>query len=329
MKLLGLRVCDHDSNISYFDGEQVHYVKTERLYRKKHHAYENLYEWEQDIKKIWGVNIKEIDQIGIVLDPWHYGLPPDPISIFPHIDYSLPLDTPPVLKVDHHYAHTLDYWPYQTKTPDISIVIDGWGDFNIAWSIFKDDKIIDQGLLDQCGSLGLEMAEVGVELGLKGHDVDYAGKIMGLQSYGSIDYKFLDSLKEYDMSSIKQLFNIDLWYKYSKNPILAKVTLANWVRTIHFRAGEILVDFFSKYCLPTDTILYTGGVAQNVVWNYTLKKKFPNLIVSPHCSDEGLSLGIIEYLRRINGLPKFKSIDFPYIGYQKSQNLDKQLKQVI
>ena len=43
--------------------------------------------------------------------------------------------------------------------------------------------------------------------------------------------------------------------------------------------------------------------------------KFPNLIISPHCGDEGLSLGIIEYLRKINNLPRFKPIDFPYIGH--------------
>ena len=38
MKLLGLRVCEHDSNFSYFDGEQLHYLKTERKYKIKHHS---------------------------------------------------------------------------------------------------------------------------------------------------------------------------------------------------------------------------------------------------------------------------------------------------
>lgn len=329
MKLLGLRVCDHDSNISYFDGEQVHYIKTERIYREKHDAYGNLYEWEQDIKTIWGVNVKEIDQIGIVLDPWRYGLPPDPTSIFPHINYSLPLNTPPILKVDHHYAHTLSYWPLQTQTPKISIVVDGFGDYNIAWSVFKDDNIIDQGFIDQNGSIGIEMNKVGAILGLQGHNLDYAGKVMGLQTYGRIDYKFLNSLKGYNMSNIDQLFNIDLWYAHVKDPLLSKLTLINWVHTIHFRVGEILIDFFSKYCLPTDTISYTGGVAQNVLWNSKLKNKFPNLVISPHCGDEGLSLGIVEYLRRINNLPKFNPINFPYIQYQKTQNLDEHIKRTI
>ena len=34
-RLLGLRLCEHDSNISYFDGYKVHYLKSERLYNIK------------------------------------------------------------------------------------------------------------------------------------------------------------------------------------------------------------------------------------------------------------------------------------------------------
>ena len=43
MKLLGLRLCEHDSNISYFDGSSLHYYKSEidclvvgdKIYNKK------------------------------------------------------------------------------------------------------------------------------------------------------------------------------------------------------------------------------------------------------------------------------------------------------
>jgi carbamoyltransferase len=325
MKLLGLRLCEHDSNISYYDGEQVHYIKTERLRKEKHHAYKNLYEWETDIKKIWNITSKDIDQIGIVLDPWHHGLPPDPPSIFPHINYSLPPNNTPILKVDHHYAHSLSTWPILDSKPDVSIVIDGFGDFNIAWTVFKNNKIINQGFVDQNGSLGLEMSELGDILGLQGNGLDHAGKVMGLQTYGKIDYKFLSLIQSYDMQSIDKLFNIELWFNYQKDPLLSKLTLLDWIHTLHFRVGEILVDFFSKYCSPNDVISYTGGVAQNVIWNSKIKNKFPNLVIAPHCNDEGLSLGIIEYLRYINKLPKFKSINFPYIGYQKEQNLLKNI----
>lgn len=315
MKLLGLRLCEHDSNISFFDGNIVHYAKTERLRKEKHHAYKNLYEWESDVKKIWGLNVKDLDQIGIVLDPWFYGLPPDPPSIFPHIDYFLPFQNISVLKVDHHYAHSLSHWPLFNKNIDNHVVIDGFGDCNISWTIFKNNQVINQGFVDTNGSIGVEMATLGNFFNLKGYGQDHAGKIMGLQSYGKIDYNFLNSLKNINMFNIKEIFNVELWKKYKKDPVLIDLTLLDWVHTIHFRIGEILLEFFQKYFDKNDIISYTGGVAQNVIWNTKLKKYFSNLVTVPHCSDEGLSLGIIEHLRRINNLPKFKPIGFPYIGH--------------
>ena len=330
MKLLGLRLCVHDSNISYFDGEQIHYVKTERLYQEKHHAYKNLYEWESDIQKIWGISSLDIDQIGIVLDPWEYGFPPDPPFSFPHIKYALPFQNNSILKIDHHYAHSLSHWPFFNQEINNAIVIDGFGDYNISWTVFKNNKIIDQGFVDQNGSIGIEMSMLGINIfKIKGEGHDIAGKVMGLQSYGNIDYNFLDFLKNINMSNIEQVFNVELWKKYKKDPLLTNLTLLDWVHTVHFKVGEILLEFFQKYFKKDDFISYTGGVAQNVIWNTKLKKHFPNLITVPHCNDEGLSLGVIEYLRRINNLPKFKSINFPYIGYQKEQNLHEQTRRAI
>ena len=70
MKLLGLRLCEHDSNMSYFDGKKVYYFKSERKYNIKHHAYNDLITWVDEIKKIWNLDLKDLDDICIVLDPW-------------------------------------------------------------------------------------------------------------------------------------------------------------------------------------------------------------------------------------------------------------------
>ena len=42
MKLLAFRVCEHDSNFSFYDGKELKYFKSERLTKIKHHAYDNL-----------------------------------------------------------------------------------------------------------------------------------------------------------------------------------------------------------------------------------------------------------------------------------------------
>lgn len=331
MKLLGLRLCEHDSNISYYDGKRVYYAKTERLRQEKHHGYNNLHEWERDIKKLWGITPKEIDQIGIVLDPWHHNLPKDPSNIFPHISYPIFSKKTQILKIDHHYAHALSYWPLTTKSPDVSIVIDGFGDFNIAWTVFKNNQIIDQGFVDQNGSLGMEMCRAGYFLQINSNKYDVAGKLMGLQSYGNLDKEFLESLNLFSLLNIKSLFNFKLWVKHKKDPLLAQLTSLDWINTIHYKIGQILINFFSKYCNTYDTISYSGGVAQNVIWNTLLKQKFPNLIIPPHSNDEGLSLGILEYLRKINNLPQLSLPSFPYSQTDQSPSFlpsSQTLKQV-
>ena len=73
--------------------------------------------------------------------------------------------------------------------------------------------------------------------------------------------------------------------------------------------------------------MYSGGVAQNTVYNDCFSKQF-DLIIPPHCYDGGLSLGCIKLLSEI--LEKEVSIDaFPFchsdddLGYASNQIIDK------
>lgn len=67
MKFLGLRLEDHDSNITYTDGTKVRYCATERLFGIKHHGYDNTWQW-QDVLDSWGVSAEELDALAIVSD---------------------------------------------------------------------------------------------------------------------------------------------------------------------------------------------------------------------------------------------------------------------
>ena len=60
MKFLGLRLCEHDSNVTYTDGTTVKYYKPERDYQVKHFGYKDLSGWTKIIKK-WGIDPKEIE----------------------------------------------------------------------------------------------------------------------------------------------------------------------------------------------------------------------------------------------------------------------------
>ena len=115
MKLLGLRLCEHDSNISYFDGTKLHYYKSERDYQIKHHGYNDLVTWRDDIQRIFGVKPNEIDDIAIVIDPWQHNFPTDNEEFFPAIDYPLFKADCPVQRINHHYAHALSCFPVNNK----------------------------------------------------------------------------------------------------------------------------------------------------------------------------------------------------------------------
>ena len=104
-KLLGLRLCEHDSNFSLYDGEKVSYLKTERLYKQKHHAYNNLFEWQTDLEEKFNIKSSEIDEIAIVVDPWIYNLPLDNEEFYPATDLKhLPIESK-VCRINHHLGH--------------------------------------------------------------------------------------------------------------------------------------------------------------------------------------------------------------------------------
>ena len=322
MKILALSLAYHDSNFCYFDGNRLHYHKLERTTQIKRFAYDNLWEWSYEIKKLWNVNLNEIDEIVLNYDAGQEikNMPAeikqvfegskaatvleDQYNPFPHFQGT-------VWYIGHHYAHSLSTWMLQ-ESADVSIVIDGIGDGR-PWSIFKNDKQIDCGS-QSSGSIGLQMIQAGSELGIQHSSVnDIAGKLMGFQSYGTIDQTYLKQLDNLSIHDINEIFSINRWINYKKDHLVAKFTALDWISTVHHKIGNVLIEFFKNYASPDDIISYTGGVAQNVIWNTELKRHFKNLIIPPHCADEGLSLGAIEWLRRKNNLPKFKIDNFPYI----------------
>ena len=115
MKFLGLRLCDHDSNITYTNGTKVKYYNSERDYQIKHHGFGDLNQWFHVIKK-WKINPEEIDAIAITIDAFTnkkiefdekilYG--EIEIPIFRVLGFNCP-----IFRVDHHYAHYLSSWMF-------------------------------------------------------------------------------------------------------------------------------------------------------------------------------------------------------------------------
>jgi carbamoyltransferase len=297
MKFIGLRVEDHDSNITYTDGTKVKYLSTERYFHIKHHGLDNTWQW-QDLTDELGVHINEVDALCIVSDQVTF----DEGELYREIDIGLPCKT---FAIDHHWAHVLSQWP--VGIPYTNYVFDGYGSNERSHSLFLGDKLELSHSVNIAGSIGIEMAKVGATLGLADvtpHGLDLAGKIMGLAAYGIIDTEYMKFLNQFPISRVKDIWNYDQWTrKWDDNFDI------NWLRTVHEVTANKLAEYVGN---GDDRVGYTGGVALNCVFNGRITQTGQDITTIPHANDCGLSLGAVEFLRQHFHADEFDATGFPF-----------------
>lgn len=328
-KLLSIflaRYTEHDANISYYDGKKIHYLHLGRITRIKHYHFSKncsilhtLKNVEKLIKYKWNISLKDLDSFTIC----------DTLKDNEILEVNTEYKNAFVQKADpnktHHYYHALSIDMF--RKADITIIIDGRGD-DVWWSVFENNIQVGKGnIYESGGSIGTGLQILASSFSIKGHPQDLAGKMMGLQSYGSLNEDYSQILRDkysYERIGKKSEKRIpekvlrdsgyDL-FKMEESNIKKRLDLA---KTIHTRAGELVLDIFSKYAKKTQLINYAGGVAHNVIWNTELKKKYPNLEILPHCGDDGISLGGLELLRNRYNLDRFFISKFPFIQDDES-----------
>lgn len=309
MKLLGVKIGDHDSNLSYYDGHKVYYHKSERYHQLKHLGLTDLYYWVDVIAK-WGVDVSDLDAICLSIDPelipnFHF----DPTKTFEQIPNSIFENIHcPIFRLDHHLSHALSIWPIADFDKlKYHFVFDGDGDFNRSYTIFKGYDILETKSTDECESFGKVLEDLATLNAIKGHVLDLSGKAMGLKSYGKVNKSYLELFDDGEITDLKYVFDPNLWSAISadNNPL-------DFLATIHAFAENKFVEFFSKFVSTYDFFSYSGGVAQNSVINGKLQAVFPNMVIPPHSTDDGLSLGCLEFLRRHYNLEPMSAEGFPY-----------------
>lgn len=326
MKLLALALVAHDANAAYFDGSEVRYVKFERPKQEKRFRFESLPDWRLETEAVLGVNVNEVDAIAVTFDP--SALPPViarriGVDAFTRLatgqsvaealapEVCAYLQAPAACWLSHHYCHALSGWMIEPDTVALRVVVDGVGDGR-PWSVYRNDHLIAAGHIGN-GSIGWGMREAGKLLGVKAaHFNDIAGKVMGLQAYGRLDMGYLEQTRAIAFERLGDLWSPEGWARWKGDPTIARLSLLDWIATVHARSAQWLLELFRRHGDFAEPIAYSGGVAQNVVWNSALHDRFPNLFIAPHCSDEGLSLGALEWLRRRHALPRFDLSGFPF-----------------
>jgi carbamoyltransferase len=315
MRFLAIASNGHDSAIAMYDNGNVRYHKFEREFNIKHFIINEIEIIEDHAERIFGVPVADYDAVGLV-----------PLNIYPIRGKGTPYDgieeygyslkylqkiNPNSFMIDHHHAHALSGWMIN-DSPDVQITIDAVGG-DASWTVWRNGNLVHRHLFEN-GSIGQEINELAKSVGVKAmHDVDLAGKLMGLQSYGDINYDFLNFLRENTtIDSFTGMSDARHWETYFMDHFAYFNKPLDWIATVHQRLGELVLDIFEKYAKPEDSIIYAGGVAQNVIWNTALKRLYPKLDVIPHSGDEGQALGAIEWLRIKYDQPVGTIENFPY-----------------
>ncbi len=328
MKLLALRLCAHDSNVTYFDGEKLRYKCHERDFQVKHFGFEGIYGWVRILEE-WDISPNEIDAIGIVMDTHiHNEVYCEPEKIEENIEIPIFRDLGficPIHRIDHHYAHSLSFWPLGIE-PNLHFVLDGFGDDWMYRSVWRDNKLIDSSKSNgqsiyTSSSLGFILTRVGALLQMQGNYLDQAGKIMALKAFGSLGHPEVPYVE--DIDEINKLWDFDVLESHIED----QQYVVDYIATAHERTEEVYLRHFRQFVQEGDIIGYSGGIAQNTIINKVLKDNFPSLVIPPHANDQGLSLGVIEYLRRYYNLDKFDKSGFPF--WQEDESVLRPSKETI
>lgn len=310
MILLGVKIGDHSSNVSVVVDGKVRYHKSERKYKLKHLGLTDYNFWVNVIKD-WGIAPEQITAAAIVIDPELTSFPfskTDSYEKIPHEYLPGICLTCPVFRIDHHFAHSLSCWTDPEYYPGMpALVFDGDGDFNRSYSVFKNNTLVETATTDKVESFGAVLEDAAILAAIKGHKLDLAGKAMGLKSYGSVSYDYLELFSDHSLFDISQLTNINLWNAITNNRLPI-----DYLATLHAFAEQTFPRAFSNFVSKTLRFSYSGGVAQSSVLNGILQEQFPNMIIPPHCTDDGLSLGCVEWLRQHYYLPKLQIESFPF-----------------
>ena len=327
MKLLGFYIGGHDSNVSLSDSNgKVRYFKLERIIQSKHKK--GSLDW---IKKICEENQFYPDYVcfsdgnrngfGIcdVGELWQECVP---FSIFPSAK---------TYCIDHHYAHILSAFPVVNKKIDFGVCVDGRGDYQAKCSVIENPFNINKCKMvfsSKEDAYCLMFNKIGELMHLSGGELDYAGKIMGAHAYGNVDNEYIMLLDEYAREhGVTNTLNMD--YKGVKIEILCKKKnkdFYDWLASYHSWIGRCIYNLIKKNVKENSSLVYSGGGAQNTVYNSFLSNYF-NMSIPPHCYDGGLSLGCIKFLGETLGIDLLVE-EFPFchdddnLGYASESTIN-------
>ena len=308
MKLVGLGLTMHDSSIAAYKDGKFLYRKAERQFNSKH-AFGGM-KWAQNVLKEWDMQDAVIAQAG-----WLKGR-----------DVNQVVNNQNIL--DHHYAHTMSCTDKHEKhyvadalslgPADNSreqeaysgMIIDGHitriKNYAIpsvlrpaVWSESFDHEIELRNFYKKIQNQDIDLVEWAKQMyATETTDehwvnfvktIDLPGKIMGLQAYGN-----------------PNPLQIELWFNNQYPRVTAfhstnsETPSINTISTLHKFCEQSLINDS-----PQGSFGYSGGVAQNVVFNRALIDAGHRPTIYPWAYDGGCSIGALNYLLDQHDIPRY------------------------
>ena len=302
---IGIGNALHDTSIAALINGEFKYRKSERAFGIKHHQADD--KWFKSVLDEWGVDEKNSKIVYTdsgkkrfgrrVRKPYHGE------------DYIIEGDR---ICIDHHTAHVHSAQSYASQ----HAVFDGRGSggYGGRWTgltISADGQKRYKNL-----SIGKFLSYVGYAMDFKGMEVDFPGKIMGLQAYGTPD---MELARQINSDNI-----LDLCGEWIHKGIDSKDSkFQDFVATVHKACELIQLEYFKVFD-PSKKISCSGGVMLNTVINTELRKTY-DLDILPHVYDGGLSIGALRYAVGHN----FDMSKFPYCqdDYAPEEVTDKTIEE--
>jgi carbamoyltransferase len=164
------------------------------------------------------------------------------------------------------------------------------------------------------------LSDIRQEGGLGFGNLVYSGKIMGLCSYGNVNYDWLPFFEDFyrkkpDGGNYVDLLNelgSNINVIFDENNRLSGQLSWDVAKTSQVAFENVFIettkDFFNSY--PDIPIILVGGCALNILLNTRLKKELNrDIFIPPNPNDCGIAAGMM-----LNYLKPNKSIDLTYSG---------------
>lgn len=304
MNLVGFGLTVHDSSVAAYKNGKFLYRKAERQFKSKH-AHAGI-DWAKSVLKEW-----DIDKHELAISTWLSGN--DSQKFTRTVDG--------IVYIDHHYSHQLSS---SVKYSD-SLVLDAFakgpadvpGGLSPYTGLINNKRINEispslllsamvrssffdhqqevrnyvdysQGLFEDIMDAYVENKDITQASTWKAFLslIDIPGKIMGLQAYGKTD---LNKVTEWKQR--QQFRNMTIFSELNHLP-KEKLTV-DMINTVHKLSEKIVLDKAME--LP-EHFHYSGGLAQNVVWNRAMLDNGRTPHIDPWAYDGGCSIGALHYL---------------------------------